>query len=397
MPTPVNSPAAAVDLMLARIHPLATERVPLHHAAGRILAEPITADRDSPAIDVSAMDGYSVRLADLAVGALPVAGEVRIGVTPPPQPANAALRIVTGAPIPAGADAVIKREDVGESPDHISLSPVALATKPGANIRRRAENAAAGKRIASAGILITAPIAAALASFGRANPLVFRCVRIGILTTGDEILDVSDSPKPWQLRDSNGPALATFFASHPWAQIAAPRTSHDDPDSLRKSFHTLLQSSDAVIATGGVSMGDRDFIPQVIRNLGAEVLFHKVPQRPGRPILGASLPDGRPIFGLPGNPISVMVTARRIVLPTLERLAGLVANPPRLLAHLENPDDRRLDLWWHRSVRLTGPGAAALVDVASSGDVASASNSDGFVEIPPNQGGPGPWPYYPWQ
>lgn len=396
MPTPVNSPAAALELMLSRLRPLATERVPLHNAAGRILAEPITADRDSPAIDVSAMDGYSVRLADLAAGFLPISGEVRIGATPPAQPAAASLRIVTGAPIPPGAEAVIKREDVEELPDRVNLSPAALATKPGTNIRRRAENAAAGKRIASSGILITAPIAAALASFGIATPLVFRRVRIGILTTGDEVLDVSDSPKPWQLRDSNGPALATFLSTHAWAEVAAPRTSRDDPVALRDSFHTLLRTSDAVIATGGVSMGDRDFIPQVIRNLGAEVLFHKVPQRPGRPILGASLPDGRPIFGLPGNPLSVMVTARRIVLPTLERFAGLAANPPRLLARLENPDDRRLDLWWHRSVRLTGPGTASLVDVASSGDVASAASGDGFVEIPPNQGGPGPWPYYSW-
>jgi molybdopterin molybdotransferase len=152
-----------------------------------------------------------------------------------------------------------------------------------------------------------------------------------------------------------------------------------------------------LIATGGVSMGERDFVPQVVRELGAEVLFHKVTQRPGKPVLGAVLPDGRPIFGLPGNPQSVMVTARRMVVPVLERLAGIERPLPPTVMRLERHDERRLDMWWHRFVRVTGVGAAALVDVSSSGDVIGAAQSDGFVEVPPGQGGEGPWPYFGWR
>jgi molybdopterin molybdotransferase len=390
----LNSPAAGVGQLLTRVQRVGKETIPLALASGRILAQPVAADRDNPAVDVSAMDGYAVRVSDLNVGTLPITGDVRIGREPPPQPARAALRIVTGAPIPPGADAVIKREDVQESPDRITLTTSVV--KPGTHIRRRAENAPAGHKLIDRGVEITMPIAAALASFGVANPTVHKKIRVGVLVTGDEVLGVEQSPAPWQLRDSNGPAILSLLARRPWIEAIPHPRAPDDPQQLRKAVTSLLDRCDAIIATGGVSMGDRDFFPQVARDVGAEVVFHRISQRPGKPVFGAILPDGRPIFGLPGNPLSVMVTLRRMAFPILERVAGLDFSPFPCLVRLDNPDDRRLDLWWHRLVRSTGPRLMTLVNVSSSGDVASATASDGFVEVPPDQTGPGPWPYFPW-
>jgi molybdopterin biosynthesis enzyme len=143
-------------------------------------------------------------------------------------------------------------------------------------------------------------------------------------------------------------------------------------------------------------MGDRDFVPRALEILGAAVVFHRLPQRPGRPVLGALLADGKPVLALPGNPLSVLVTARRIATPVLSRLAGLVQALPPPSVTLDASDVRALDLWWHRLVRLTGPGRASLVEAASSGDFVAGARSAGFVETPPGATGTGPWPFYAW-
>jgi molybdopterin molybdotransferase len=143
-------------------------------------------------------------------------------------------------------------------------------------------------------------------------------------------------------------------------------------------------------------MGDRDFVPGVVRELGGEVLFHRVPQRPGGPVLGAALPDGRAILGLPGNPLSVISTGRRLLAPVLRVQAGCAADPPPPSVTLVEHDGRRLDMWWFRLVRLVSPGIAELVSTTSSGDFAAAARADGFIEIPPGQAGVGPWPFYGW-
>jgi molybdopterin molybdotransferase len=391
-----GSPQEAVEALLPRVREVGVERVPLAEAAGRILAEPVLADRPSPACDVSAMDGYAVRMADLSRAELPLAGEVRIGVRPPELPPGAALRIVTGAPIPPGAETVVKREDVEELASSIRPGQGARSLSPGANIRRRGDNAGPGDPIVGLGCVITAPGAAALASFGCATPTVRSRVRAAILSTGDEVLDVSQAPTEWQLRDGNAPAIAAMLGAPRWIDVVATRRAPDDPRAIAAAAEGLLAGCDALVLSGGVSMGDRDFVPRVLRELGATVVFHRVPQRPGRPVLGAVLPDGRPAFGLPGNPLSVMVTCRRIVLPVLERMAGITRPSAPPAVRLRGPGDKSIELWWHRAVRIVAPGEAELASTASSGDVAGAAESDGFVELPPGASGPGPWPFYGW-
>jgi molybdopterin molybdotransferase len=289
---------------------------------------------------------------------------------------------------------VIRREDVEELGASIRLSAAAQQVRPGTAIRRRAQNAPAGATVLESGSELTPAAIGALAAFGAARPLVHRQVRIAVVTTGDELVDAAHAPTPWQLRDSNGPALGALLSRRPWIAAHVHPRAPDEPDALLARFREALDSADALIATGGVSMGDRDFVPSAVGALGGEIIFHKVPQRPGKPVLNALLPGGKLFFGLPGNPISVFVTARRMAVPALERLAGFSRAAPPPLLHVE-PDGKRLDLWWYRLVRLTAPGHAALADGQGSGDIPAAAASDGFVEVPPNSE-PTRAPFYAW-
>lgn len=390
------SPAEAVAAMLERVRPVETQRVPLAEASGRVLAAPLAADRPSPAVDVSAMDGYAVRLAELTPGRHAIGAEVRIG-REPPACEGGVVRIVTGGAVPRGADAVIKREDVRELDGAIEVDAATIAgVQPGAHIRRRGENIGAGEEVIGAGRVIAAPVAAALAAFGEAEPLVHRRVRVGVLVTGDEVVARGTAPAVWELRDSNGPALACLLGMCPWVETVGPERAADEPGEIQRAIEALLERCDALLLTGGVSMGDRDFVPPALRAAGATTLFHRLPQRPGKPVLGAITGRGQPVLGLPGNPVSVMVTARRMAAPVLAKLAGMVEPAGPALVRLESDSGRRLDLWWQRLVRIVGPGRATLVEGLGSGDVVAAARSDGFVEVPPGEGGEGPWPFYAW-
>ena len=393
----LRSPDEAIAAFLARIAPVGTEHLPLSEATGRILAQDLRTDRPSPATDVSAMDGFVARLAQLRPGRSPIAGEVRIGHAPPTLPETGVLRIVTGAPIPPGADVVFKREDVREAADSIEISADAIARTPaGSNIRRQGENAAQGVVILDKGRRITPAVAGALSTFGLGRPSVYKRVRVAILTTGDEVLEPDATPQPWQLRNSNGPALRALLSQPAWLDVHEQAHAPDDPEAIREFLIRLTAESDAVFITGGVSMGDRDFIPKVLQQLGAETLFHRLPQRPGRPMLGAVTERGA-IFGLPGNPVSVLVTARRIACPVLQAMSGVAPAPAAdAMLTLENPSEKRLDLWWHRPAFRTGPASARVLETMGSGDVPAVAASDGFIELPPGESGPGPWPFFAW-
>jgi len=393
------SPDDAVAAVIGRLAAVGNEVVPLTAAAGRVLAEAVRADRDSPACDVSSMDGYAVRVAELAMGSLPVRGDARIGQVPPALPPAAVVKIVTGAPLPDGADAVVRREDVDESdPAVMTLRIAPDAVRHGQSIRRRGENLRWGGNVIAAGARVAPPVVAALATFGGASVRVHRRVRVAVLTTGDELLPVDAAPSAWQVRDANGPALRAVLSAAAWADVAPPRHVPDDPDALRRHLADSLATGDAVVLTGGVSMGDYDYVPRVATELGARVVFHKLPVRPGKPILAAVGPSGQLIVGLPGNPVSALAGMCRMVGPMLRHLAGFarpVDAPPTVT--LDNADAAAIGLWWWRLVRTEAAGRAALVETRGSGDAASAARSDGFVELPPGAHGTGPWPIHRWE
>ncbi len=392
---PAPTPAGVVADLASRLSPVTDEVVAWPAAAGRVLAEPLRADRDSPAFDVSAMDGYALRLADLppnSTSTVPVAVEALIGAPPPAIQSGHAIRIMTGAPVPAEADIVMRREDVQEFPDHIVV-PAGLSLKAGLNIRRRGENLRREEIALDAGRVISPAVAAALAGFAVAGPRVRRRVRVGVISTGDELL----APEPYHLRDANGPALQAMLGALPWIEVQSAAPVPDDLSAVTAALKTQLDRCDAVLISGGVSMGDRDYVPAAVAQAGCTVVFHRLPIRPGRPILGAIGPRGQAVLGLPGNPVSVLVTARRLGMIVLRRLGGFRdIDPPAPTVTLTGEAAQALALWSYRPVRLVNAGRAELVSLRSSGDFVGAARSDGFIDVPPGGVGNGPWPFYTW-
>ncbi len=385
----------ALGALREHLTPVEAETIPTDHAAGRVLAQTVATDRPSPACDVSAMDGYAVRTEDLSQSTLPVPAESLPGQAPPDMPNGAAVKIVTGAPVPSGADAVIPRERIEEHAASIQLSED-LNVTPGQHIRRKGENAPADLPLLQPGSPLTPPACAAASAFGLDQLRVHRKLRLSAIITGNEVLTLGSNPQPWQLRDSNGPTLHAMFAHLPWIDWLSTAHTTDDPQTLRDTCHHALEQSDALLLTGAVSMGDHDHVPDTLRELGCNIVFHKLPIRPGKPVLAAVGPNGQLVVGLPGNPVSVMITARRIAAVAMRHRSGFTTTEMPTHVTLTNPDDKTLHLHWSRHVRLTSAGQAELIHTRGSGDIVSTAASHGFVTIPPGQCGPGPWPYYPW-
>lgn len=387
----------SIQTIAASIEPTSTEVISWDEARGRILGEVIAADRDNPAIDVSAMDGYALRLCDCKEDPIPIAGTIAAGQAPRSLPEGHAMQVFTGAPVPPEAECVLRREDTEESKATIRIRPSIRSPQFGENIRRQGENCKEGALILEPGTMATPSSMAALATFGYPDLEVYRKVRLVILNTGDEIQSISDPVEPWQIRDSNGPCLEYFLKSLPFVDVVSRVRVRDDLRSTITLLKAWIPEFDAIILTGGVSMGDSDHVPEAIISAGGKIVFHKIPIRPGKPVLGALGPQGQLIMGLPGNPVSVMVTARRILAPLLQKLAG-ASNwyMPPTAVELINADTKTLPLVWFRLVRLVSPGRAELLPTHGSGDITSLACSDGFVEIPPESSGPGPWPFYGW-
>jgi molybdopterin molybdotransferase len=333
------------------------------------------------------MDGYAVCISEIRPGRQVVASEVRIGHDPGVLADRAAvMRVVTGGGIPTGADAVIRREDVIEHDDGtISISAeVIAACRSGTSVRRKGENGEAGRLLPLGGREITAPVAAALATNGSSQVRAHRRVRVAIIVTGDELVGIDEQPGPWQIRESNGSSLMALLSRRPWLEATPPLRVKDNPDDVLIAAKHLLSLHDCLLFTGAVSMGHRDFVPSLIRQLGARVVCHRLPQRPGKPILLAE-GGGKLIAGLPGNPLSVMATARRIVLPILSHVAGAGKDlaSPRPVSVASSPPNPS-DLWLFKPVILGQDGAATMIEGGKgSGDVVSASISDGFIEVKP--------------
>lgn len=395
----LQTPADALGLLLSRLGPVGSEQVEAGAANGRVLAAPVEADRDSPPCDVSAMDGYAVRLEDLPAGGKPlaVAGEVLIGQEPPPLRAGMALRIYTGSAVPPEAQAVLPREDVIEHADAIELRAGLAAPSPGQHIRRRGENLAGGQVACKAGVPVTPAIAGLLSGIGAVRVTVHRKVRVAVLVTGNELAEGAGAIAPWQIRDSNGPALASLFGACPWARVILRQRVGDDLAATRAAIAQALQDADALVLTGGVSMGMHDYVPEAIRAAGGTELFHKIPIRPGKPLLGAVGPAGQVILGLPGNPVSAQVTARRFAMPALRRLAGFHQSTECApLVNVRDAEGQTIGMWWYRPIYFTGPGEVELAPNRGSGDFIGVARSDGFVEVPPRTITAGVRPFWSW-
>ena len=320
------------------------EDVPLADALGRALARSCLADVNVPACDNSAMDGYALRAGDIASSSpnspirLPVAATICAGdAPPPPLAAGQAARIFTGAPIPEGADTVLMQEDTlpADSPSHV-LATKALAV--GRNVRRAGEDLRAGSVAVAAGRLIRPQELGVLASAGCHTLTVVAPPRVAVLSTGSELVGVRDKPRPGQVRNSNAYTLAGLVRESGASPIVSD-TVADDLASTRSAIQSALENADLLVTSGGVSVGDYDLVLDALQSLGWTQLFHKVQMKPGHPTAAGVL-DGKLVFGLPGNPVSVMVAFLQFVRPALRRILGLAqCLPVELDATLVHPYD----------------------------------------------------------
>jgi len=306
-------------IILDRVAPLGVERVSILDALGRVIADDITAPWDMPLCDNSAMDGFAVRTADSATipttlkvtGYIPAGGEVT-----GPVIRGCAIRIMTGAPVPPGCDAVVPIEETDDNGDTVTLKePV----KPRQHIRFRGEDVATGALIIPAGTLIRPPEISMLASFGKAIVPVYRKARVAILSTGDELIELGEPPVPGKIVNSNTLSLAAAVREC-GAEPVILGIARDDRDSHREKMIEGLKA-DAFITSAGVSAGDRDLVRDVLAELGVEQVFWRVDIKPGGPTAFAMFGE-KPVFSLPGNPVSTMITFEEFARPAILKMMG---------------------------------------------------------------------------
>ena len=301
--------AEAIQIVRDKSVALPIESVPINRALRRILAEDIVADSDLPPFDRSQMDGYAVRAADIneVPVQLRIAGESAAGKGwhHELQPGQA-VRIMTGAPVPAGADSVQQVELTTELRDR-TVVEIFERVQPGRSIVRRGSEIKAGETVLRAGVEINAAMIATLASFGYAQVKVGKAPRIAVLATGSELVDVNEKPGEDQIRESNNYSIAAY-ASLVNANVEILPLTDDETSSLAQRLSDAAEHCDVIVTSGGVSMGVYDFTKSALAKLGAELFFEKVALKPGKPTVFARLPTGTFVFGLPGNPVSVSVT-----------------------------------------------------------------------------------------
>lgn len=386
-----------VERHAALVRPGAVEKVELLSSLGRVLGETVSADRDFPPFRRAMRDGYAVRADDLAKlpATLEVVGEIKAGAALEDLPDSIlqgqAAAIMTGAPAPDGADSVVMVEYTSLNGNRVTIT---RGIASGDNIVPAGSEANKGEALLEPGAHIDYGSIAVAASVGREALTVFRRPGVAVLSTGDEVVEISERPGPTQIRNSNSYSLAAQVQS----AGGRPRmlgVAHDEAGHLRNLIEQGLKH-DLLVLTGGVSMGKYDLVEQVLSAFGAEFLFTGVQIQPGRPVVFGRA-QGRYFFGLPGNPVSAMVTFELFARPMLEALAGMTARKLRFLyARLKSEIRTKTGLKRFLPGFLSGEFEQAEVELAGwhgSGDVAAMARSNCFVVVPPDREriAPGEW------
>jgi len=392
-----------VEEHAARLRPRGKELFDLLDAAGRILAEPVSADRNFPPFPRATRDGYAVRAADLAQlpATLRVIGEIKAGVAPGDlaiklEPGQAAA-IMTGAPAPPGADAVVMVEYTSRRDDQVEITK---GVNTSDNIVPVGSEAKRGERLLSPGLRLDEASIAVAASVGRVHLLVYAKPHVAVLSTGDEVVDIDVQPGPSQIRNSNSYSLGAQILAAGGEPVLLP-IAPDEPARLRELIADGFET-DLLLLTGGVSMGKYDLVEQVLAEFQAEFFFTGAQIQPGRPIVFGRVPCGagaparegeatthKYFFGLPGNPVSTMVTFELFARPVLEALTGM--SPRKLVflnAKLKSEIKTKTGLKRFLPAILSGEFERAEVELVrwqGSGDITATARANCYIVIPPDR------------
>lgn len=382
-----------VEEHASRLRPKGKELLELVDGIGRVLAEPVAADRNFPPFPRATRDGYAVRAADVTnlPATLDVVGEIKAGAdTTIKLQAGQAAAIMTGAPAPPGADAVVMVEHTSRAGDRVEI---ARGITAGENIVPAAAEAKRGERLLFPGTRLDHAAIAVASSVGRSHLLVYSRPQVAVLATGDEIVDIEVPPAPFQIRNSNTYSLAAQIQAAGGEPLLLP-IAPDHPERLHELITDGFEA-DLLLLTGGVSMGKYDLVEQVLADFQAQFFFTGAQIQPGRPVVfGRVAPESSPaepkyFFGLPGNPISTMVTFELFARPVLQALAGM--QPQKLIflrARLKSEIKTRPGLTRFLPALLSGEFDHAEVELVrwqGSGDIAATARANCYIVIPPDR------------
>lgn len=378
------TPAEAAGMIRAALSPLETVRAALAECTGRVLGQAVVAERDQPPFDRVMMDGIAIAHADFTTGkrsfgvqATQAAGDPALTLEP-----GSAIEIMTGASLPDGADCIIpiERVTLNEYGAHVEANyPAELRQF----IHARGSDHRQGEQLLAPGTRITPTEVAVIASAGLADVDVARLPRVRVISTGNELVPAGAAIEPQQVRLSNGPAIVAMLAEHGFTDTAHEHIA-DDPAVLEDRIGGHLDAADVLVLSGGVSMGKADFVPDVLAALGVEVVFHRISQRPGKPMWFGRGQKGQAVFALPGNPVSTLVCCRQYALPALRQMSGMPAPRPEF-ASLTQAVRFTPALTNFLPVRLVsnaqGQVLALPVRTNTSGDFTALAGTDGYVEL----------------
>ena len=381
------TPAEADGLIGQHLQCLPIESLPLAQCAGTVLRENIYAERDQPPFDRVAMDGVALAshaaasgIRDFRIQATQAAGEPPLTLGAPSH----CIEIMTGAVLPAGCDCVVPVEEVTIANGHARLAQRAL-TEPWQNVHRRGTDTRQGALLVAAGVRLRAPEVAIAASAGMARIRVSSQPMLAVISTGNELVEPGEPLLAHQVRRSNAYAIVSALREHGFQRVADDHI-RDDAGALRERLRFHLDTHDVLVLSGGVSTGRYDLVPRALEELGVRPVFHKVAQRPGKPLWFGVAPSGAAVFGLPGNPVSVLVCFTRYVLPALLGSLGHSGAPPERIA-LAAPVTITPPLAHFLPVRVEqddwGRSWAVPVPGNNSGHFTALAGTDGFVELPP--------------
>jgi molybdopterin molybdotransferase len=373
--------------IMSRITALSVERVDVMSALGRVLAEPIVSRATIPPWPNSSMDGYALRAQDTngEPVELAVVGTISAGSVPPRAlRAGESMRIFTGAPLPDGADAVVPQEDVATDGRRVTVRG---RIAPGAYVRPAGEDVRVGDVVVQPGGTIGPAEVGLLATLGYSQVRVYRRPRVAILSTGNEIADLGTQPGPAQIPNTNTYSLMAQVIDAGGEPVNLG-VARDQLEAINERVRWGLTSADVLVTSAGVSVGELDLVRESLQRSGAELHLWQVSMRPGKPITFGTTPSGRPVFGLPGNPVSAMVTFELFVRPALRRMAGATSiDRPRLRARalepIANPGSRRGYLRVTLTPDAKGYGARLTGDQGSA-ILRSMVLADGLAVVAPD-------------
>ncbi|MEN0054729.1 MAG: molybdopterin molybdotransferase MoeA [Mucilaginibacter sp.] len=374
----------AEKLILAQLKDYGTESLPFEQTPGRVLAEPIKADRDLPPFNRVTMDGIAVSYLAITNGittfkikATQAAGDEPAAINQP----NECIEIMTGAVLPASVDTVIRYEDVDINGGLATLKVVDI--RQGQNLHLQGADKKQGAILASVGQMVTPAIISLAASVGKADLSVKKMPRVVIISSGDELVPVNQIPSLYQIRASNSYTIQAVLQQH----ALRPDIIHipDDPEVTRQQIQHCLQNYDVLLLSGGISMGKFDYIPQALEDSAVEKVFHKVAQRPGKPFWFGRHGNGAVVFAFPGNPVATFMCVHKYFLNWLRAVLGLPEQAP-MYAVLDKDFQFLPELQYFLQVKLQsnpqGQLVALPIEGNGSGDFANLADTDAFLELP---------------